>query len=387
MVDILTTHLTVRGRPMLAAFVNKGKSYRKVRSLDVSHQILKARRIAGINLIILLCVGEIQDDAKNDLIQSAIDANADYLVIDAMDVARLFVVHHIVCEVDGMPIQDGRCLRCGKSVDEPLRLTFDVFEKPQYSLLNTSEISLGTKRYRADVVTDRHYSKPVLREVIRDATWELRTSNYYRSERTKQRFGEQQADIVFLFVYLDSQDRQTFNWICRTHWINPQLPESLRPKLWQAEETLDDIAIDWNGQYESRRGLHDRYSKMEWVQHVEPLIPSADEVVQRATDLFRQRENGSLTQEAFEASMVTLQEIMASIYQQSRSTKIPPLECNDANWAFQAMITSAHNIFVPYAPWARNRGAWNHQRWHVRTYLDYYSKDFGKFQFEWEKVR
>lgn len=128
--DVLTTHVTYGGRSRLAAFVNKGKPTRKVTSSKVGHQLLKLRQVPGLHLMVLLAVGNIQDDIKRDLLQQAADAGCDYLIVDAVDVARLFIAYQHVCPSDGTPFVDGECPTCGKSADEPLKLTVDVFEKP-----------------------------------------------------------------------------------------------------------------------------------------------------------------------------------------------------------------------------------------------------------------
>ena len=62
--DILTTHLTHLRQPRLTAFVNKGKSYPKVTSKEVTYQIYRLRQIPNIGVMVLLAVGEIYDDAR-----------------------------------------------------------------------------------------------------------------------------------------------------------------------------------------------------------------------------------------------------------------------------------------------------------------------------------
>ena len=105
--DIITHHVTCAGTTRLAGFVNKGKSSPKVTSRLISHQILRLRYFPQINIMILLAVGEIQDDARRDLIQVAEDSGADCLVIDAVDIARLFIVHQQICPDDGRPYVSG----------------------------------------------------------------------------------------------------------------------------------------------------------------------------------------------------------------------------------------------------------------------------------------
>src|SRR4030042_5245562 len=82
--DILTD-LHVKGNKKLAAFVIKGKSFKKATSKDITHQFAKLRQIPDIGLMVFGAVGNMQDDAQRDFIQTAVDANCDYLMIDVHD--------------------------------------------------------------------------------------------------------------------------------------------------------------------------------------------------------------------------------------------------------------------------------------------------------------
>src|SRR5215204_57107 len=101
--DILTTHVTCGNRAQHAVFVNKGKSTKKVTAKAVSHQLLELRQMKGLDLLVLLAVGEIQDDIKRDLMQVAMDAGADYMIVDSVDIARLFIACQKICPSDGAP--------------------------------------------------------------------------------------------------------------------------------------------------------------------------------------------------------------------------------------------------------------------------------------------
>ncbi len=91
--DILTTCVHVKGEGRIAAFILKGKSYKKVTSRDVTHQFAKVRQIQGIGLMVLVAVGHIHDDAKRDFFQAAQDAGCDYLIIDTRNCWRLLVAY------------------------------------------------------------------------------------------------------------------------------------------------------------------------------------------------------------------------------------------------------------------------------------------------------
>lgn len=95
--DIITTHVHINGEKQLAAFILKGKSYNRVSSRIVAHQFAKTRQIMGINLMVFIAVGDIQDDAQRDFTQAAIDANSNYIIIDAHDLARLLISYEIIC--------------------------------------------------------------------------------------------------------------------------------------------------------------------------------------------------------------------------------------------------------------------------------------------------
>lgn len=108
--DILTTCAYVNDESRIAAFILKGKSYKKVTSKDVTHQFLKARHVPNIGLMVLVAVGHIQDDAKRDFFQTAQDGGCDYLIINARNCWRLLVAYGKICPKDGSPWnKNGRC--------------------------------------------------------------------------------------------------------------------------------------------------------------------------------------------------------------------------------------------------------------------------------------
>jgi len=84
--------------------------------------------------MVLLAVGDIFDDAKAVLIQIAQSKNADYLIVDATDVARLFIAYGLVCPVDGTPFAEGRCPKCGMPAEKPVELSISVMEELRYDL-------------------------------------------------------------------------------------------------------------------------------------------------------------------------------------------------------------------------------------------------------------
>jgi len=189
--DILTTHVHVGGDKRLAAFVLKGKSFKKVSSRDVTHQFAKLRQIPELSLMVFAAIGNIQDDAQRDFVQTAEDAGCDYLIIDCQDLSRLFVAYDKICPKDGTPYSETGTCKNGHELDQGISLEMEVREKIKYSIERQKDLShIGAKRYSAIVLLDKHYSKEVIRTIIHEVSEELKHSNYYRSERVKVHWGE-----------------------------------------------------------------------------------------------------------------------------------------------------------------------------------------------------
>jgi superfamily II DNA or RNA helicase len=112
--DILTHTVTVRREKGLAAFILKGKSFPTVRSKDVSHQIYRLEKIAGLRFAVLASAGTILDPAKEEFCSTAERLQCAYTIMNVVDLARLFVAYGFLCPRDGHRIAAGRC-RCGYS--------------------------------------------------------------------------------------------------------------------------------------------------------------------------------------------------------------------------------------------------------------------------------
>lgn len=113
-VDILTHKLVVKGRDGLAAFILKGRSFPTVRPTHASHQIFRLERIPELNFAILAATGTILDEVKIQFVSTAKRLHTHYCIMDAHDLARLFIAYGFICPRDGEHLRGGRC-RCGYS--------------------------------------------------------------------------------------------------------------------------------------------------------------------------------------------------------------------------------------------------------------------------------
>ena len=113
-VDILTHKVSILRQPKLAAFILKGRSFPIVRPKHVSHQIYRLEKIANLECAVLGVTGNILDQAKEEFISTSSRLNCTYLILDANDLARLFIAYGFFCPRDGRRISAGRC-KCGYS--------------------------------------------------------------------------------------------------------------------------------------------------------------------------------------------------------------------------------------------------------------------------------
>lgn len=130
-VDILTHKITLRGETGMAAFILKGKSFPIVRPKHISHQIYRLGKIDGLHFAFLVTSGSILDAAKEEFTSTAERLQCSYSVLDAGDLARLFVAYGFFCPRDGRRISSGRC-HCGYS---PNRRFLNQLQKQSLSEL------------------------------------------------------------------------------------------------------------------------------------------------------------------------------------------------------------------------------------------------------------
>ncbi len=126
--DILTWQLSIKGIKTVAAFVNKGKSYKTVRGSDVAAQLNKAeQRVAGIGLLVFAAVGnKIIDEAKEHFCHVVKRNNIKGLFLDRKDLARLFIAYRKACPQDGYPLKNGKCPHCRREVRHSIDLVFNI---------------------------------------------------------------------------------------------------------------------------------------------------------------------------------------------------------------------------------------------------------------------
>lgn len=387
--DILTSHVHVRGEKQLAAFVLKGKSYQRVSSKEVSHQFMKLRQIPNLGLMVFGAIGNIQDDAQRDFLQVAIDSGCNYIIIDAHDWARLFIAFEKVCPKDGLPFDDSGCCQNGHVRDEGIMLEMEVREKTKYTIMKQTDGShAGAKRYTAIITIDRHYPRETIRTIIKEATETLRHSNYYRNDQTKARWGKTHAHVVWLYIAYDIEDIRNANWVCRTSWIYPKLPDDFKPMALNGNENLDGIEIEWNDSYKSCKELFERYkgTKEEVVELNQIILNEIIKLAERAIWHFQEYSKDKLTENVLIKVMQEMEPRVNNLYFKSHDIPQAPEDCEDYAQACQLLFGTIHDFFLYYSE--KGLKTWPAQNRNVLMNLTIkrYYEDLERVKFEEKKI-
>lgn len=387
--DILTSHVHIRGDKLLAAFILKGKSFQKVSSRDVTHQFAKPRQIPGLDLMVFGAVGNIQDDAQRDFVQITIDAGCDYLIIDAQDLARLFIAYEKVCPKDGTSYDETGTCEKGHARDEGIPLEMEVREKIRYTIVNQRDVSHGgAKRYSATILLDRHYPKDVIRMIIQEVTEKLKYSNYYRNERVKARWVNTPAHVVWLFIAYDLEDIQNANWICHTCWIDPSLPENMRPLSLKGNERLENIEVFWNDDYKLHKNFFETHSgtKEEVLESIRPILNDMVELAKQAIEYFGEYRRGKIPEEEFITKMQKMEPRVTELYRQSGNIPIPPEDCKGYYQACQNIFATIHDMFLYYSERGLKTWPKRNRDGLMQDTIKRFYEDWKRIEFEESKI-
>ena len=350
--DILTTKVRVRGEQRLAAFVVKGKSFAKVRSKDIDHQIIRLRQLPNLGVMALVAVGHIQDSAQRDFLQMAKDAGCDYLIIEALDCARLLLAYEKICPSDGTPYDPNGSCRRDHMRDEGIPLNIRSRDGVHYEIPQLRDVShVGARRLTATVLVDPHYDREVLREIIREATREVRHSSYHRSGQVRSRWRDSHAHVVWLYLAAGFQDLCHANWLARTQWIDPGLDRKMRPLELSASEYLDSIAVTWNDSYTRMQEFYSEHSadKGGALAQLEPLVAQAIRVGSRIASWFDAFESSNLDETTLISRVRTASSEIDAITNQALNLSFPPQDVRDYDTRAQSLFGHLGNMALYYS--------------------------------------
>ena len=387
--DIVTTKVVLRGEKRIAAFVLKGKSFQRLTSREVTHQFVKLRQIPDLGLAVLLAVGDIQDDAQRDFITICLDAACDFLIVDSVDCARLLLAYEKICPIDGTYYDNKGICKRGHLQDDGIKLEFRVKEDIEYEVPNLRDVSHGgAKRYTAVVLVDRHYSGDVLRKIAIAATEEIKQSNYHRSNRLGKFWADSNAHVVWLYFAGDLGDVRQANWICRTEWIDENLPKDMRPSRMKPEEVIDGISIAWNESYQAMKEFNQEHtgSKGEILSLIEPMLQQAIDIFNKIVKHHECHDSGGISEDNLIGTMQELCPQLESIYMKAGDIPLPPDDLKDYDEVAQSIFALIDNICIYYSQDGLKSWPAKNRKILVKMAIEDINKDLKRLEYEKEKI-
>ena len=150
-----------------------------------------------------------------------------------------------------------------------------IVPSQRYTLFETKDVShLGAKRYAFRVVLNSTASKAEVAAIVRQVTREGRQRKYPRNQHSQQQWGNSDAQVVWGFIYPSAEDEKRNLSVCRSLWIDNELPKQSHPFKLEGENVGDNIIVDWDSNYEfvSQLYAEEAVTKEEYLSRVLPLF-------------------------------------------------------------------------------------------------------------------
>ncbi|AFY84321.1 DUF4365 domain-containing protein [Oscillatoria acuminata] len=276
-----------------------------------------------------------------------------------------------------------------KSLEKIKDFSKKLVASEAYTILSLKDVSHSVaKRYSANILLGKEYTKHEVIEIARKITAELKVSEYYRNDQVKLRWEAKEAQVIWLFLYLSLDDVSSTKWICRTQWISKILSPENSPSKLDGERIDDETIVDWNEQYgklESILPSH-KLTKEDYLEAINEILSRTKPIVNQAIKLTDQ-----LTNNPDEANylnfMSKINSTIEKLYFQSTKIGSAPTECSDLSQRFQNVMAFAHNIVLPFSE--KSLGNWegNNRSYLVNQAIKNYQKEFQRLEFELEKIQ
>ncbi len=245
-----------------------------------------------------------------------------------------------------------------QTIEETFKEAFEelagrpIITTGKYTILSLQDASHGTaKRYSANILVSESSTATEIYQIIREVTDDLKHREYYRNDLVRQRWKGTPAQVVFLFIYRMLDDFRTTSWICRSLWIDKNLPSQFAPFRHGGEDIGDNIIVDWSQHYELMQRIRGQFSlkKEDYLAELGAILKPVAINVERATNLTHDYNSGILNGKVYIQEMMKLEPIVTELYMRAGDIGLAPLECKDLSERFQSLMGYAHNIVLPFS--------------------------------------
>jgi len=271
------------------------------------------------------------------------------------------------------------------SLEKFRQLATKVVPANRYTILKQGDVSwAGAKRYSLEILINGTLTKAEIAQVIRQAVIEHIGSRYYRDSIVESHWGSSDAHVIFVFVYLTLEDRRDANWICRSLWIDEDLPEDAAPIGIAGENIGASIITEWSERYASLASVFQKHatSKEDYLRAVRSLLADLRPLVDRIIKALEREERDS----GFSADslMRDLEPEIRRLYDAGNDLGLAPVECKDADVKLQNMLAIASNLVLPFSDVV---GDGVRNAYLERRAVEDYQEQLAHLRYELSKVR
>ncbi|MEQ9235680.1 DUF4365 domain-containing protein [Coleofasciculus sp. E2-BRE-01] len=221
-----------------------------------------------------------------------------------------------------------------------------------YTVFRTHDFSDNTaKRYSLDIVLNGLKTKAEIASAIRQATTESVKRRYYRDDRVEGRWGDADADVVWIYAYLSADERAKHIWVCRSIWIREYLPDNSRPDGFKGENIGGLITVDWRSDYQEFAKLigENTFSKEDYIKQVNPLICELEELLIRFDNELENLIKSKIQEADFIEITQKTRERIDSLDRDSTDMNYAPYECTEVNSQFRQLVALIANMVLYYS--------------------------------------
>jgi len=269
-------------------------------------------------------------------------------------------------------------------------LLMPVIPASRYTVFRTDDVSHGTaKRYSFEIVVNGLTKRAEIAAAVRQATTQGVKRRYYRNHLLEGRWGDADADVVWIFVYLSADDRARRNWVCRSLWIREDLPEESRPIGFDGENIGGLIKVDWKSNYHILAEIADQHTlrKEDYLAQVVPLIDELESLLGVVDTELTRLSVDEIGEEEFISNTKTVRRRIHDICMHSTNLNLAPFECSEMDDELQKFVAHMDIVVLFYSERGRETWSAKDRLAEALQYRDYSRETLNHLRYEQSKVR
>ena len=222
-----------------------------------------------------------------------------------------------------------------------------VVSASSYTIFEESDVSHArVKRYSFKAVVNSTVNKPEIAAIVRQLTNDGAKRIYHRNHLSQGRWGDSEAKVVWTFIYASANDYARDNPICRSLWVDPDLPEQDRPLALCGENIGDLIYVAWNSMYLelARHVATNTRTKSEYLAKVVPLLSEISPLLTAIEEQSATLSDDIVSEEVFLSRTEEHRTRILQIEEEIFDMPFPPYECNNVDEVFRRLVANLGNV-------------------------------------------